>query len=1145
MYGNLPSDFDTFVKDVLDFQIVFTKKFYNTDYDISTNLREAIVVPSGGQQLRRWTSIFTTVCFLVWCLLFFLSLITPYADTKSSLIYVLNLNPLAAYKTFYDITVTYHIRGASDLVLTTPLYYDCLTPFEIISYLVVSCLLMIVYLILYEADWCSSYSSLDTTVLFGHSGSGKTTLAKLITGEAKMNCGSVSVMSATKRNNHGYQNGIGYCPQKNVLFDCLTVLDHLWFFNSVKNGPINWLREAINVARAVGLYRLLNVRACELSGVQRRFLGIAVALVGGSHLVVIDEPIQHSDPEIKSRFKEIIKSEKDSRCILISTSSAETTDLVGDRILVLQSGRILASGSRSFLKNKFGCDYILSISLDDQMTTDYHKDCVTLFVRALIPDAELRETFDNSFVFGFSSEELDVQIALYREFQVNRVLLGISDFHIRRCTLADVIHKIETTKEDGDSEKTIKNSVADRARDVSLGIYEHGRFLVFDPHDMKELTLPIVTALSAFPEIEVVLLRTTNFCKEWPNDWPFVIGAVAIGNEIGLWNFDDDTCSLHMATPSALHNPRTVNSTNNEIWVVPNISIYGYPSIVQLLTKVHLGNGVQRVKVRFEVGAFEWPLLPMIVANSIGIAHVLLGCSFVIVPIQERRHFFKQQQFLSGLSLSTYWLTNLVFDAAIIFMMVSMFTVFFIMPPINISLIFLIILYAYVIGQLPAVYSMSLFFRQTENATIFLTTLTVCYPFVLNAIFPTKWIDVCCMFLPTLAFFRYLEESLRTEKELVTRDSPLLSFAINFVIFALLLFTVELRPQRFRNHRKAAVEAFSIENKVKKSQNFNEFATDNPENDFSPAMEPMVLRGVPLVLHPGEIVGIFGEKRNTRSIIMRILSNYLCPLSHIDTQFSVKNINTVPVTNVIKEIGFCPRHDSLHPLLSPRRNLEIVATIAGRSSAIDKDNFIQVAMRNIREPHREFGLHSPMERRRACVTAALLSRSKVLVFDQPTEMVDYKTRIFIWEAIKEARKSGRAVVIVTDSVEECETLCNRIGIISDGAELLTIGTVSELRAKYGMFVVIELYPLTKSDKRKATEAISQAFPKARLLQQSSSDPGKLKWKLPIAKEEDIPQLMEELKNLLLSVSVRDGSLMKASLQELISNAHELIQMSIE
>ncbi|PIO56935.1 hypothetical protein TELCIR_21664, partial [Teladorsagia circumcincta] len=104
-----------------------------------------------------------------------------------------------------------------------------------------------------------------------------------------------------------------------------------------------------------------------------------------------------------------------------------------------------------------------------------------------------------------------------------------------------------------------------------------------------------------------------------------------------------------------------------------------------------------------------------------------------------------------------------------------------------------------------------------------------------------------------------------------------------------------------------------------------------------------------------------------------------------------------------------------------------------------------------------------MIRRRANVAAAMLSQSPVLAFEMPTKGVDIRTRRFTWNAMRSAQRAGRAILFATDSAEECEVLCDRVGIVYKG-RLLTLGTIPQLKRRFGNFVVIELCPATPFDK---------------------------------------------------------------------------------
>ena len=80
---------------------------------------------------------------------------------------------------------------------------------------------------------------------------------------------------------------MGICPQQNVLFDNLTVLEHLRFFESIKGVSSSNVEDR---AREVGLGEFFYTRAGQLSGGNKRKLQLAIALAGAPKLVLLDEP---------------------------------------------------------------------------------------------------------------------------------------------------------------------------------------------------------------------------------------------------------------------------------------------------------------------------------------------------------------------------------------------------------------------------------------------------------------------------------------------------------------------------------------------------------------------------------------------------------------------------------------------------------------------------------------------------------------------------------------------------------------------------------------------------------------------------------------------------------------------------------------
>ena len=81
---------------------------------------------------------------------------------------------------------------------------------------------------------------------------------------------------------------LGYCPQHNLLFEDLTVNEHLKFFSKLKQ---NFDQSEIDeMLKLINLFDKKNAFAKTLSGGMKRKLSVAIALIGGSKIVILDEP---------------------------------------------------------------------------------------------------------------------------------------------------------------------------------------------------------------------------------------------------------------------------------------------------------------------------------------------------------------------------------------------------------------------------------------------------------------------------------------------------------------------------------------------------------------------------------------------------------------------------------------------------------------------------------------------------------------------------------------------------------------------------------------------------------------------------------------------------------------------------------------
>ena len=131
------------------------------------------------------------------------------------------------------------------------------------------------------------------TSLLGHNGAGKSTTISIITGLFPPTSGTAYVdgYDITKDPDR-VRESLGICPQHNVLFDRLSVWEHLHFFIRLK-GIWNWgkaMEEVNQTMSDINLVHKKHVLSSNLSGGMKRRLSVGLAFIGGSKTVILDEP---------------------------------------------------------------------------------------------------------------------------------------------------------------------------------------------------------------------------------------------------------------------------------------------------------------------------------------------------------------------------------------------------------------------------------------------------------------------------------------------------------------------------------------------------------------------------------------------------------------------------------------------------------------------------------------------------------------------------------------------------------------------------------------------------------------------------------------------------------------------------------------
>jgi phospholipid/cholesterol/gamma-HCH transport system ATP-binding protein len=195
----------------------------------------------------------------------------------------------------------------------------------------------------------------ENLVVLGRSGSGKSVLIKLISGLLKPDRGSIEVLGQdlskiTEKELQHLRTRIGFSFQSSALYDSMTVRENLEFplVRNKRNLTRQEINEAVEtVLDAVDLSQTINQMPAELSGGQRKRIGIARTLILNPEIMLYDEPTAGLDPitciEINALIDEVQHRYNTSSIIIThDLTCAKTT---GDRISMLMDGKFQRTGS--------------------------------------------------------------------------------------------------------------------------------------------------------------------------------------------------------------------------------------------------------------------------------------------------------------------------------------------------------------------------------------------------------------------------------------------------------------------------------------------------------------------------------------------------------------------------------------------------------------------------------------------------------------------------------------------------------------------------------------------------------------------------------------------------------------------------------
>uniref|UniRef100_A0A8C4JVZ9 ATP binding cassette subfamily A member 4 n=1 Tax=Dromaius novaehollandiae TaxID=8790 RepID=A0A8C4JVZ9_DRONO len=338
------------------------------------------------------------------------------------------------------------------------------------------------------------------TAFLGHNGAGKTTTMSILTGLFPPTSGTVLIGGLNIQTHmDSIRQRLGMCPQYNILFNHLTVAEHILFYAQLKGRSRDEAEQELEtMLEDMGLTHKRNEEAQNLSGGMQRKLSVAIAFVGEAKVVVLDEPTSGVDPYSRRSIWDLLLKYRSGRTIILSTHHMDEADILGDRVAIISQGKLFCSGSPVFLKNCFGSGFYLTL-VRKMKSTRSGRDAVSMLlpprtynlkntymysslsslylllvhaspsvavdlslaeiIHHHIPEAKLIESIGQELIYLLPNKHFKQRsyASLFRELEETLDDLGLSSFGVSDTPLEEVFLKV-TAEADPGMQKAVNSS---------------------------------------------------------------------------------------------------------------------------------------------------------------------------------------------------------------------------------------------------------------------------------------------------------------------------------------------------------------------------------------------------------------------------------------------------------------------------------------------------------------------------------------------------------------------------------------------------------------------------------------------------------------------------------------------------------------
>jgi len=212
--------------------------------------------------------------------------------------------------------------------------------------------------------------------------------------------------------------------------------------------------------------------------------------------------------------------------------------------------------------------------------------------------------------------------------------------------------------------------------------------------------------------------------------------------------------------------------------------------------------------------------------------------------------------------------------------------------------------------------------------------------------------------------------------------------------------------------------------------------------------ETTALAGVDLAVRTGTVLGLLGPNGAGKTTAVRILTTLLRP---DDGRALVCGYDVVRQAHQVRQlVGLTGQYASVDEMLTGAENLLLIGRLLGqpRTQARSRARELLAQFGLTDAANRAVKTYSGGMRRRLDLAASLVSRPRVLFLDEPTTGLDPRSRLDLWQVVRELVADGVTVLLTTQYLDEADHLAHEIAVVDHGRVIAT-GTPAELKARTG------------------------------------------------------------------------------------------------